>query len=511
MTLDGALLHKRPRPTLFFVLATLVGPLVAGSISGQSIRNSGFEDRDEADPLVPAFWMIGGDGYEAVLDSAESQGGAWSLRMRRVEGGTFGVAAQSLSAEGLHGQLVRLSGAIKTEGVGGGYAGLWLRIDGPEGTLSLDNMVGRGAVGTSNWTRFQVEGIVEPRSERLVFGVLMPGGGTAWFDDLTLEMVPLGSLPAPAGAALDYLNRALDLMQERSLLRDSIDWVAHREVAIQRASGAQDANDTYAAIQAALMTLGDRHSRFMDPMAVEVLENRGSVAAVRGNGPNGELLEGRYGYVLVPAFSGIRDDVQRDFAEALQDLIALTDEALPCGWIVDLRQNTGGNMWPMLAGLGPLLGEGELGFFVNPGGGRTAWGYADGASRMNGNDLVQVSEPYELRSDQPPVAVLTGPRTASSGEAIVTAFRGRPETRSFGAGTAGLSTSNASIRLSDGAMILLTTSVFADRTGETYGGVIEPDEPINELPEGTPLTADRVVLRAMAWLAEQTQCQRGSR
>lgn len=246
-------------------------------------------------------------------------------------------------------------------------------------------------------------------------------------------------------------------------------------------------------------------------MAVEVWENRGSVAAVRGNGPNGELLEGRYGYVLVPAFSGIRDDVQRDFAEALQDLIALTDEALPCGWIVDLRQNTGGNMWPMLAGLGPLLGEGELGFFVNPGGGRTAWGYADGASRMNGNALVQVSEPYELGFDQPPVAVLTGPRTASSGEAIVTAFRGRPETRSFGAGTAGLSTSNASIRLSDGAMILLTTSVFADRTGETYGGVIEPDEPINESPEGTPLTADDVIVRAMAWLGEQTQCQRDRR
>jgi len=31
------------------------------------------------------------------------------------------------------------------------------------------------------------------------------------------------------------------------------------------------------------------------------------------------------------------------------------------GWIVDLRGNGGGNMWPMLAGVGPVLGEGVVG------------------------------------------------------------------------------------------------------------------------------------------------------
>ena len=34
------------------------------------------------------------------------------------------------------------------------------------------------------------------------------------------------------------------------------------------------------------------------------------------------------------------------------------------GWIVDLRTDGGGNMWPMMAGLGPILGEGIMGWIV---------------------------------------------------------------------------------------------------------------------------------------------------
>ena len=33
-------------------------------------------------------------------------------------------------------------------------------------------------------------------------------------------------------------------------------------------------------------------------------------------------------------------------------------------WIVDLRGNYGGNIWPMIAGVGPVLGEGIIGWIV---------------------------------------------------------------------------------------------------------------------------------------------------
>ena len=33
--------------------------------------------------------------------------------------------------------------------------------------------------------------------------------------------------------------------------------------------------------------------------------------------------------------------------------------------MIDLRPNTGDNCWPMLAGIGPLLGEGVCGYFTD--------------------------------------------------------------------------------------------------------------------------------------------------
>lgn len=100
----------------------------------------------------------------------------------------------------------------------------------------------------------------------------------------------------------------------------------------------------------------------------------------------------------------------------------------------------------------------------------------------------------------PPVAVLTNRSTASSGEAIVVAFRGRPNTRSFGEGTRGVSTSNRSFALNDGAMLLLTVAIFADRTGQKYGDVIVPDEVVD-----TPSSeSDRVLDTAVKWLCQSS-------
>ena len=68
------------------------------------------------------------------------------------------------------------------------------------------------------------------------------------------------------------------------------------------------------------------------------------------------------------------------------------------------------------------------------------WEYRDGASWDNGVAQRRVDAPYRLRRDRPRVAVLTDGGVASSGEATVIAFRGRPDSRSFGAPTCGVST-----------------------------------------------------------------------
>ena len=91
------------------------------------------------------------------------------------------------------------------------------------------------------------------------------------------------------------------------------------------------------------------------------------------------------------------------------------------------------------------------------------------------------------------MAVLTDNSVASSGEATVLAFRRRPDTRSFGDATCGLSTANQGFVMSDGAILALTVSVMADRTRTTYGDAIPPDEIVTG-------PGSQVVQRALAWL-----------
>ena len=183
----------------------------------------------------------------------------------------------------------------------------------------------------------------------------------------------------------------------------------------------------------------------------------------------------------------------------MQAKIASVDPSAHCGWIVDLRKNPGGNVWPMLSGLGPILGEGELMSMKGPAASNIVV-YARGRA-LDKRAIDQLPHrPSYAPAIAPAVAVLTSPMTASSGEGVTIAFRGRPHTRSFGAPTAGVSTGNAQFKLEDGALIFLTTSVMIDRNGKEYGEAVRPDVEV----QGDAETQ----AAATQWLRNESGCSK---
>jgi hypothetical protein len=302
--------------------------------------------------------------------------------------------------------------------------------------------------------------------------------------------------PTMSVAARDYLTAALDLMQKNALDRDRIDWPTLRRDAFEQAVGAQVPADTYDAIRFAIRSLGDRHSNFSTPGMV----NERTLAA-QSPSPSGSLLVPGLAHVIAPQFLSFDRETISTYATTLQNVIKDLDQQNPCGWIVDLRQNSGGNMWPMLAGLGPLFDAGPLGSFADRHAHGPAWSYRDGAVWSGSNKITQVSAaPYELRTKQPPIAVLVGPTTASSGEAVAIAFHGNSNTRTFGQPTRGLTTANAPFRLADGAVLNLTQAVDADRSGQLYEDGIRPDEQADEPSPAVPAAARE-------WLLARPTCR----
>jgi len=297
--------------------------------------------------------------------------------------------------------------------------------------------------------------------------------------------------------AANYLAGALDIMESNALHRADIKWGALRAEASRRAVGACSSGDTYDAIRWALSELKDGHSFLATP-------DRGSAAIARGQYdreatmPSGHLRADGIAFLRVPAFRGSPQLVTR-YVDLLQEFIAQLDDADPAGWMVDLTENGGGNMWPMLAGLGPLLSEGPLGSFRFPSQPPAIWSYRSGRAYLDDDLLASASsEGYSLRHGAKPVALLSSQRTASSGEAVLIAFVGRPCSSRFGAPTRGLTTANDDFAMPDGATLFVTVGTFADRLGRVYGQALEPDYFCNE-------AVDQIQMRATKWILASEQ------
>jgi carboxyl-terminal processing protease len=297
--------------------------------------------------------------------------------------------------------------------------------------------------------------------------------------------------------ATKYLNDALDIIEKNSINKYKINWSELQASCFIYAINAQTSAETYGAIKCTLKGLHDNHSLF-----VPTTKYSGSGIATETYTPPPEvkLVQNKYGYVIVPGYHYSLSGDQ--FGTDMQMQIQKIDQQHPCGWIVDLRGNSGGDMWPMLIGIGPILGDGKAGSFVDADSIQTDWAYQDGKGLDNGQVAIEViKQPYHLAHPNPPVAVLFDTNTASSGEVIVISFVGRPNTRSFGRNSAGLTTGNSMFVLSDGAKIVLTVANEMDRTGRVYGQAISPDVQVaNNDPSLIPD-------EALQWLAGQPACK----
>lgn len=163
----------------------------------------------------------------------------------------------------------------------------------------------------------------------------------------------------------------------------------------------------------------------------------------------------------------------------------------------------------MVTGVGSILGNGR---FVGwrSAGGRQWWvSYEDGRITQDGKEVSNYlgpDGPSALHRPSPPVAVLTGPSTGSSGEVTALAFVGRPGARLFGERTGGYTTSNVGYSLFDGSDLGLAVAAMTDRTGATHLEGVEPDEGVATDWATFGTADDPVIAAAVAWVGLQPAC-----
>ncbi len=274
-----------------------------------------------------------------------------------------------------------------------------------------------------------------------------------------------------------YAGIVLHIIRTKSIFAERFqEWDRLKAELLEKAACKNDISQIHDLIRWVLhKRIGDRHSFFLTRKEFE--------KSLQGERP---LPSGQYedgvAYLNLPYHLQSEAALSQCYASRINSLIAEYDRVDTQGWVVDLRGNGGGNVWPMITGLGPLLGNGVLGYLKNdrePKWACQAFRHQDGSSWLGNRLYFKLEEkPHVLKNTDCPVAVLTGDGTGSAGEVVAIAFIGNSNACRFGEKTNGLTTTNYPYRLPQKGMLIVSVGFYANRFGEELKGPIEPEKPV---------------------------------
>ncbi|MGO1573677.1 S41 family peptidase [Corynebacterium casei] len=272
-----------------------------------------------------------------------------------------------------------------------------------------------------------------------------------------------------------YGNAVLTLAETQGIYADSEEF-ARAKVEAQAAIESADSRDElYEPLKKAVKAAGGKHSNLVTPDQSAEVDESIETAEQPSIDSQGGIVT-----VKVPGVNRNAD------VQGYADTIAAGVEDATCV-AVDLRGNGGGDMGPMLAGLSPLLPDGDALFFHSAMGDTPVT--VDGTSTTGGGTALSVDA---KKNTNIPIAVLVDEGTASSGEATMLAFKGLENAVSFGQPTAGYASANTVYDFPDDSYLMLTIAQDMDRNGDIYGD--EPVEPDH--------IVDDAMGSAQAWLSE---------
>jgi len=153
------------------------------------IFNGDFEFRDKEGHPNGWTWGFTKDQdqrYSIAVDSLIKVKSKYSISIERIrKDGQYGVASYVIPKT-FKGKTIMLKGYLKTEKVEG-FAGMWLRVDGINGTIAFDNMENQGVTGSTDFKEYTIQlPYDDEKALKIYTGALLAGSGKLWVDHIRL-------------------------------------------------------------------------------------------------------------------------------------------------------------------------------------------------------------------------------------------------------------------------------------------------------------------------------------
>lgn len=306
-----------------------------------------------------------------------------------------------------------------------------------------------------------------------------------------------------------YIDSSLTILRNNSLYSKKMDWKNIEKNVYAKAGTAKTNTDVFDALKIAFNALDDKHAAYYsynDQYKIEDTELNArfddSLKAALAKGPRiVQKMIGDVAYINVP-FMGVQKQSQIDeLANAVNNAIAALSKSNPKGWVIDLRLNAGGNIRPMLGGLAPFFKDGVVSYYIDRNGkAEEPSSFKNNEFYIDGNRQATVAT-KAMPLTNAKVAILIGPGTASSAEAVANIFRQRGNARLFGEKSAGRANStNGFVFNKNQSYFLISTSYLGDRNKKALPEFVKPDERVKANNAFNNLSEDNVVKAALKWL-----------
>lgn len=176
-------------------------------------------------PGVPKGWYMSGESptfYEVEIETSNPHSGTSCAKLQnsaQAKSHMWATLMQDMGPQEYLDKRLRMNFWVRTGSLQG-HVQPWMRVDGDnEVTVSFDNMCNRSINKETDWTPYSIVLDVPPQSKNIAFGIMLIGSGTAYFDDISFEIVgkDIPTTDCPCSIKLKGLKKAQNLRFEEGL------------------------------------------------------------------------------------------------------------------------------------------------------------------------------------------------------------------------------------------------------------------------------------------------------
>jgi len=228
----------------------------------------------------------------------------------------------------------------------------------------------------------------------------------------------------------------IDSVQTQAYNSSKIDWDKFRPQFLQKVSEVKNTEDLYPLFQNVIDSLKDGHSMIMvmeagdDESPEDFIKKYASITDAEAGAPKKnfdyKLLEGKYGYINVPGTMLEHKKYISTIGRQLSEL----DKQNPKAWIIDLTEDWGGSIIPMLWHFHSLIDKNESYYMVYNNGREEKQPTRFDLEEDEDNKLIrhyfhlEDEIPLQIKNNKIPIIILTSKATGSSGEMFLSYFLG---------------------------------------------------------------------------------------